>query len=114
MNHSAMDHSSMDHSTMDHSSMDHSEHGSIEINFCFRFNLIKYFTLAGHSMDNHEHHLMQGKTDAPMMNHHDHTAGSMDHMMSMAVSNEIYKSSGPVIVNFENIFSSILDTLKSF
>lgn len=31
----------------------------------------------------HEHHLMQGITDAPAMNHGDH--GTIGHMMTMAV-----------------------------
>lgn len=36
-------------------------------------------------MDSHQHHLMQGNTDAPMIDHSQHAHGSMDHMMSMAV-----------------------------
>lgn len=37
-------------------------------------------------MDHHGHHLTQGNTDAPMIDHSEHVHGSMEHMMSMAVS----------------------------
>lgn len=36
----------------------------------------------------HMNHLMQGNTDTPMPDDHDH--GSMNHMMSMAVSVEVF------------------------
>src|ERR1700761_7720551 len=107
MNHSAMDHSAMDHSNMDHSTMDHSQHGSKEILLFYSFS--QWLLLAGHSMDHHDHNLMQGNTDVPMVDHSAHAHGSMEHMMSMAVS--IYNNL-VTVSKWHWFFSSISDTQK--
>lgn len=50
-------------------------------------------------MDSHQHHLMQGITEAPTESQHVH--GTMDHMMSMAVSNFYF------VLVFESLDSKV-------